>query len=69
MELVLMQKLEPNSVGKVKQKLISAIPLEISISNETEYEIHYDCEEVPNGVRPKVLIKIKQLKKVLKGRK
>jgi hypothetical protein len=40
--------------------------LDISIVNESEHEVYYECEEVPDGVRPKILIKIKKLKKMLK---
>jgi len=64
-----MQKLEPKAFERIKQKLITSLPLDISIVNDTEHEVYYECEEVPDGVRPKILIKIKQLKKMLKKRK
>jgi hypothetical protein len=64
-----MQKLEPKALERIKQKLITSLPLDISIVNESEHEVYYECEEVPDGVRPKILIKIKKLKKILKKRK
>jgi len=64
-----MQKLEPKAFERIKQKLITSLPLDISIVNDTEHEVYYECEEIPDGVRPKILIKIKQLKKMLKKRK
>jgi hypothetical protein len=64
-----MQRLEPKALERIKQKLITSLPLDISIVNESEHEVYYECEEVPDGVRPKILIKIKQLKKILKKRK
>jgi hypothetical protein len=60
------QKLEPKALERIKQKLITSLPLDISIVNESEHEVYYECEEVPDGVRPKILIKIKKLKKMLK---
>jgi hypothetical protein len=63
------QKLEPKALERIKQKLITSLPLDISIVNESEHEVYYECEEVPDGVRPKILIKIKKLKKILKKRK
>jgi hypothetical protein len=63
------QKLEPKALERIKQKLITSLPLDISIVNESEHEVYYECEEVPDGVRPKILIKIKKLKKMLKRRK
>jgi hypothetical protein len=63
------QKLEPKALERIKQKLITSLPLDISIVNESEHEVYYECEEVPDGVRPKILIKIKKLKKMLKKRK
>jgi hypothetical protein len=67
--VISVQKLKPKSLGKIKQKLITSHPLDISIANESKHEIFYECEEIPDGVRPKLLIKIKQLKKILKKKR
>jgi len=64
-----MQKLQPNKIEKIKQKLICVTPLDISIQNDTKHEIQYECEETTDGVKPKLLIKIRRLKKKLRRKK
>ena len=61
-----MQKLKPNKIEKIKQKLIAVTPLDISIQNDSKHEIHYECEETVDGLKPRILIKIKRLRKRFK---
>lgn len=61
-----MQKLKPSKMEKIKQKLITVTPLDILILNDTKHEIQYECEETVDGMKPKILIKIRGFKKKLK---
>jgi len=45
---------------KIKQKLITVTPLDITLQNETGNNIILECEETQDGVKPKLLIKIKK---------
>ena len=58
-----MQRLKPRKIEKIKQKLVCTIPLNVSIQNNTKSEIAFECEETVDGVRPKMLIKIRRVKR------
>jgi len=64
-----MQKLKPSKIEKIKQKLITVTPLGISMQNDTKHEIQYECEETIDGVKPKILIRIRRIRKKLKRNK
>lgn len=58
-----MQHLKPKKVCSIKQKLICATRLEILLKNDSLHTVEYEVEEVVDGVKPKLLIKIRRLKK------
>jgi len=64
-----MQKLKPGKIEKIKQKMICTTHIAISVKNQTKRYIYYDVEEIIDGVKPKIMIKIKQLKRKMKRRK
>ena len=60
-----MQKLKMGKEEKIRQKLITVTPLDIVLQNGTRHEIHYEVAETLDGIRPRILIKIRRLKKSL----
>ena len=60
-----MQKLKMGKERKIEQKLITVTPLNIVVQNGTRHEIHYEVAETLDGIRPRILIKIRRLKKSL----
>ena len=64
-----MQKLKAGKIEKIKQRLVCVTPVEIYIQNKTGRYILFELKENLDGIKPKILIKIKKLKRKLKRRK
>jgi len=56
-------KIKHNQIEKIKQRLITVTPLDLAIENRTKNTIHFECIEVLDGVKPKLLVVIKKIKK------
>ena len=61
-----MQKLKTGKMEKIKQKLLCTTPTEIYIQNKMRRHILLDVEESLDGVKPKIIIRIKQLRRKIK---
>jgi hypothetical protein len=62
----MIQKLKTGKIEKIKQRLVYTTPVEILIQNKTRRNILLEFEESLDGVRPKILVKIRDLKRKLK---
>jgi hypothetical protein len=61
-----LQKLKRGKIEKIKQRLLCTTPTEIYVQNKTRRHMLFEIEESLDGVKPKIMIRIKQLKRKLK---
>jgi len=58
-----MARLEAGKLELLKRKLHLSVCESISVANETDETVEYEVEENPDGSKPSILIRLKQVLK------
>ena len=55
-----MEKLGSGKIVKIKRKLRLSIAETIKLKNDTKHDLFFEVEEMPDGVKPNIILKIRR---------